>query len=84
VRTTVTIDDGLLAQAKAEAARSGRTFDKVLEDALRESFGRVKERGRIRAVLPTFNGGGVLPGVDLDNSASLDELMSRHSVCEPL
>ena len=40
MRTTVKIDDQLLADAKAQAARSGRTLNEVVEDALRESLGR--------------------------------------------
>jgi hypothetical protein len=77
VRTTIRMDDTLLAQAKAEALRSGRTLTQVIEDAVRESLARTgaAEPARRPVVLPTFAGGGLLPGVDLDSSASLAELM---------
>ena len=40
MRTTVKIDDRLLVEAKTRAARSGRTLNQVVEDALREAFAR--------------------------------------------
>lgn len=75
MRTTVRLDDALLADAKTLAARTGRTLAAVIEDALRESLGRRGRSGRERIELPTCKGGGVQPGVDLDNSASLLDLM---------
>jgi hypothetical protein len=35
----------------------------------------VPSRRRRKFRLPTFNGGGTLPGVDLDNSAALLDIM---------
>jgi hypothetical protein len=76
MRTTIKIDDRLLAEAKARAAASGRTLNAVVEDALREALSRRGRAGRGRCVeLPTFPGGRLLPGVDLDDSASLLEQM---------
>lgn len=76
MRTTIKIDDRLLAEAKARAATSGRTLSAVVEDALSQALSR---RGRSgsggRVELPTFPGGRLLPGVDLDDSASLLEQM---------
>jgi Arc/MetJ family transcription regulator len=76
MRTTIKIDDQLLALAKARAATSGRTLNAVVEDALRESFSR-RERPELghRAELPTFPGARLLPGVDLDDGAALLERM---------
>jgi predicted transcriptional regulator len=37
VRTTLQLDDELVAQAKISAARSGRTLSQVIEDALRQA-----------------------------------------------
>jgi hypothetical protein len=37
MRITVEIDDQLLAEARAQAAQSGRTLNEVVEDALRGS-----------------------------------------------
>jgi hypothetical protein len=77
MRTTVRLDEHLLREAKALAARTGRTLTQVLEDALRESVVRSRLAGNEgRSVeLPTFSGRGLQPGVDLDSSAALLELM---------
>lgn len=75
-RTTIRLDDRLLARAKEHAARTGRTLTAVIEDALRAALGRSRQKSRReRLALPTFGSGGVLPGVDLDDSAALLDLM---------
>lgn len=76
MRTTVGIDEQLLKEAKELAARSGRSLTSIIEDALREALSRQRgsaEREPVR--LATFSGKGLLPGVDLDDSAALLELM---------
>ena len=78
MRTTVTIDDQLLVEVKTVAAQSGRTLSAVIEDALRASMARRAERGSIPP-LPTIAGGGLQPGVDLDDSAALLDLMEGTS-----
>ena len=77
MRTTIRLDEALLAEAKAHAALSGRTLTSVIEDALRESLARRQRRpDRGEPVdIPTFAGKGLQPGVDLDSSAALLELM---------
>jgi Arc/MetJ family transcription regulator len=76
MRTTVRLDEHLLAQAKKHAAESGKTLTSVLEDALRESLSRRKVHAKAKPVrLKTVKGSGVRPGVDLDDSASLLDLM---------
>lgn len=75
MRTTVKIDDQLLAEVKAQAARSGRTLNEVVEDALRESLARRDRSVREGIVeLPTFSG-RLKPGVDLDDTSALLDLM---------
>ncbi|MGH7150299.1 MAG: ribbon-helix-helix protein, CopG family [Planctomycetota bacterium] len=76
MRTTVRLDPELLATAKAHAAKTGRTLTALLEDALRAflTLERRRRPGRGRR-LPTWGKGGVLPGVDLDNSADLLDAM---------
>jgi hypothetical protein len=75
--TSITIDDDLLAEAEALAARSGRTLNAVVEDALREAFARQSAEGtRKRTELPVFTGGrGVQQGVNLDDNSALLDLM---------
>ena len=76
MRTTVRLDDHLLAEAKKQAAESGTTLTSVLEQALRESLARRSARARSKPVrLKTVRGGGVRAGVDLDDSAALLDLM---------
>lgn len=76
MRTTVRLDEHLLAQARQYAAASGKTLTAVLEDALREALARRNTKTRRKPVrLRTCGEGGVLPGVDIDDSASLLELM---------
>ena len=77
MRTTVKIDDDLLAEAKLRAAQSGRTLNVVVEDALREAFARRDARVSERPELPVFRGSRLMPGVDLDDSAALLELMEQ-------
>ena len=78
MRTTIRIDDVLLKEAKTVAAASGRTLTELMEVALRESLGRrrVSEK-RERVILPTFKGDGLMPGVDLNDSAGLLDIMER-------
>ena len=77
MRTTIHIDDHLFAELKKVAADTGKTLTAVIQDALRESLSRrcVAERPAID--LPLFHGTGVMPGVDLSDSASLLDLIQR-------
>jgi len=80
MRTTIRIDEQLLKAAKLQAIHQGKTLTAVIEEALRESFARKHDslqRGTTR--LETFGGKGLLPGVDLDDSASLLDLMESAS-----
>ena len=79
MRTTLNIDDDLLRDAKATAARSDRTLTSVVEDALRASLARMRSADVGRPVdLPTFGGeGGLMPGVDLDDNAGLRALLDE-------
>jgi hypothetical protein len=76
MRTTVRLDPALLRAAKRHAAEAGTTFTALVEDALREILSRGKRGSRTAPVrLPTFRGTGLLPGVDLDDSAALESVM---------
>jgi hypothetical protein len=78
MRTTIDVPDDLLAEAKARAAREGRTLSAVVSDALRGAFARADESRLTPVRLTTFRGEGVRPGVDLDDSAAhLDLLDGR-------
>jgi plasmid stability protein len=75
MRTTIRLDDDLLARAKELAARTGRSLTGVIEDALRAALAQSRARRAERVALPTFGSGGTLGGVDLDDSASLLDAM---------
>ncbi len=78
MRTTIRLDEHLLAQAKQHAAATGRTLTAVLEQALRESLARRSTLAKAKPVrLKTVKGGGVRAGVDLDDSAALLDLMGQ-------
>lgn len=75
MRTTIRLDDQLLRDVKKAAADSGRTLTQVIEDALRESLARRRPPNQERVELITFRGARLRPGVDLDDSAALLDLM---------
>ncbi|RME26102.1 MAG: ribbon-helix-helix protein, CopG family [Deltaproteobacteria bacterium] len=76
MRTTIKLDDELLKEIKAIASASGRTLASVIEEALRESLARRRSAaGREPVELPVFKGEGLQPGVDLDDSSALIDLM---------
>jgi hypothetical protein len=78
MRTTVRLDEELLNEARRCAAEERTTLTAVLERALREMLARKKQlRDRPRRRLPSFKGGGLQPGVNLDDSASLLDLMDQ-------
>ena len=70
------LDDQLLTDAKEHAAKTGRTLTALLEDALRAllALENRPRQARLRK-LSTYGEGGLQPGVDLDNSADLQDLM---------
>ena len=77
MRTTIRLDDHLLREAKDIAAQSGKTLTALVENALRETIARHRQRARRpRVRLPTFKGQGLQPGVDLDDSAGLMDVMA--------
>ena len=78
MRTTIRLDDQLMSEIKQLAAQTNRTLTAVIEDSLREMLSRrVRLAKRQPVRLPTFAGNGLLPGVDLDDSAELLDLMDR-------
>ena len=77
MRTTIRLDDALLQEAKKLAAQAGTTLTALIEDSLRERLYRHDENGRnVEHVrLHTCGTGGLRPGIDLDDSASLLDAM---------
>ena len=82
MRTTLTIDDHLLSEAKAIAAHTHRSIGSVFEDALRQMLARAEDRGSIIGAvsLPTDGGSGLQPGVDLQNKEQIAELLGDNEL----
>ena len=76
MRTTVDINDALLQAAKSQAARDRRSLKAVIEQALREFLSQGGRAGAPGPPIPVFRGQGVQPGVDLTDSAALEDLMN--------
>ena len=75
MRTTVSIDDAILEDAKSRAAAEGRTLGDLITEALRERLSRRPRRGRARYEAVTSGAGGPRPGVDITNNAAVRDLM---------
>lgn len=76
MRTTIRLNDDLLAQAKEAAVKSGRTLTAVVEDALRQSLSKKNTTPKRRQIrLPSSGEGGLRPGVNLDSTAELLDIM---------
>lgn len=71
------LEESLLEQAKAEAARRNKTLTALIEEGLRLALVNPKTPIRRKKVaLPVSRrGGGVVPGVDIDNSADLLDIL---------
>jgi hypothetical protein len=77
MRTTVRLEDALINQAKREAERRGETLTALIEQGLRLVLAQSRTRRRREPVKLTISeaGGGVLPGIDLNDSAALLDIM---------
>jgi hypothetical protein len=74
MKTTLNIDESVMAQLKRESLRQGRTMSDLVETALRLLFRPRKEALALRQ-LPTFKGGGEL--VDIANRDALYNSMEE-------
>ena len=76
MRTTIRLDDRLLAKAKKYALSRGTTFTAIVEDALREKLmERPSAKKQSTVKLKTVKGKGTHAGIDLDDSSSLLDSM---------
>ena len=78
MRTTVRLSDDLLRKAKKKAAGEGRTLTSLVEEGLKIVLAESKSRKRGQVRLPISKAsGGTLPGVDLNRSSELQDLMEN-------
>jgi len=76
MRTTVAVDDHLLAAAKRRARERGQTLGQIVEDALRRELSATTAGPAVE--LPVFRGGdGLRPGVDVGSNRALRELLDE-------
>ena len=84
MRTTLAIDDHLLASAKRRARERGLTLGQVVEDALRRELGRAQTVGE-RPAIPVFTQGtGPRPGVDVSSNRAVLEALDEATPFERL
>jgi hypothetical protein len=70
------LPDDLYTQVKVVAAEQQRTMTSFVEDALRAALTRTESMASVDYHVPEAVGvGGLLPGVDLYDSAALADLM---------
>jgi len=75
MRTTVTIDDELLAAAKRRARSRGVSLGSVVEEALRRELVRSPAAEHLPEVPVFTRGTGPLPGVDLTSNRALQQIL---------
>lgn len=78
MRTTISIQDQLLARAKRQAAKEKCTLSDIVNDALRSRL--VESSSMASSVeedrpLKTYGSGGLRAGVDISSNAALNDLM---------
>ena len=72
MKTTLSIDDTVMARLKREAVRQKRTMSELVETVLRRLFQSQKKREEVPA-LPAFHSGGTL--VDIADRDALYQAM---------
>ncbi|HSK26418.1 MAG TPA: ribbon-helix-helix protein, CopG family [Jiangellales bacterium] len=78
MRTTISVDNELLAAAKRRARERGVSLGTVIEEALRRSL--ASEDEPTPPPVPVFRGGdGPRSGVDLTSNRALRELLDEES-----
>jgi Ribbon-helix-helix protein, copG family len=75
-RTTVRLPEDLVRRAKQKALAEGRSLTALIEDGLRKVLDELGPPTRGKRILPPVSSakGGLMPGIDLDDSAALQEL----------
>jgi hypothetical protein len=83
MQTTIQLDDALLAEAAKLAHDKGCDLSHLIEETLREKIARAPHNPHIFprpfVHLTTVGGQGLRPGVNIDDSAALFELMERQA-----
>ena len=76
MRTTINLPDDLILRAKKAALEADTTLTEFFANALREALAKPRKKStKEKFKIITSGSGGVWPGVDLDNSADLLDIM---------
>lgn len=76
MRTTINLPDDLILQAKKAALDADTTLTEIIANALRDALqNRRRKQPRRNIKLTTYGEGGTFPGVDLDDTSSLLDIM---------
>jgi hypothetical protein len=76
MRTTINLPDSLILQAKKTALAENTTLTEVIANALREALAKRRNKKARRDFKIIASGsGGLLPGVDLDDTSALLDIM---------
>lgn len=75
MRTTLDLDDRILAAAKRKAAERGTTLTAFVEEALAASLAQRAPRGRAYRLHWKTHRGRLVPGVDVADRDSLFDAM---------
>jgi hypothetical protein len=75
-RTTVRLPRDLLARAKRKALAERRPLTSLIEEGLRAVVSEKQKSANAKRVMPRCSDatGGPLPGIDISNSAALQEM----------
>jgi hypothetical protein len=76
MRTTISIDDGLLEGLKRRAAQRGTTVSRLIEDAVRLALASPSDAGAVsdELELVTYGRGGRFTCLDVDRTSALLDL----------
>lgn len=85
MRTTLTIEDRIARELKEIAHRSGKPFKVVVNEALAAGLStKLKSRKPGRYHLRTASLGSVQPGIDLDRSLALADILEDEEIARKL
>jgi hypothetical protein len=75
-RTTVRLPEDLVRRARRKALAEGRSLTALIQEGLRLVLADRTPAARPKRVLPPVSKatGGLMPGVDLDDTAALQEI----------
>jgi hypothetical protein len=79
-RTTVRLPAALIALAKRKAAAEGRSLTALIEDGLRRVVSERAPADTTKRIMPPVSTatGGLMPGIDLNETAALQEAEDRN------